>query len=328
LHFGRSQGIVDAARSRTLVELIQKTMMRSTGKVCDFLSMRVPVVCTLALVSGILSGCNTIRGFPNPPKTVDVAMPEPDWELGPQAIKAYNNAPNPDAQKTFRNEIIDARLAALDRAFGDYERAIYQEDVKAGLGTDFALLALTAGTTVVGAASTKTALGAASVAVAGGAASFDKRTLFDKTLPALLAQMVAGRETIRAQIAANKKLATADYSWSAADSDLQRFAFAGSLVGAIAGVTQDAGQKAAAAKQLVQDVTNGVFQNSTNSQILEAFWKPDGTLSTDNEAKLKDWMTHNGIGTAPGMITMFIHSAIFEPARAKAVKDLELSKSP
>jgi hypothetical protein len=305
-----------------------KKRTMNTGKFCRLLTPPLFGLCGLALLFGQLSGCNTIRGFPNPPKTSTVAKPEPDWQLGPLAIKAYNDAPNADAQKILRNEIIDARVAALDSAFGDYERAIYQEDVKTGLGTDWALIALTAGTTVVGAASTKTALGAASVAVAGGSASFDKRALFDRTLPALLAQMVAGRETIRAQIAANKKLATTDYTWSAADSDLQRFAFAGSLVGAIAGVTQDAGQKAAAAKQLVQDVTNGVFQNTTNSQILEAYWKPDGTLSTDNEAKLKEWMTRNGIGTAPGMITMFIHTAIFESARAKAVKDLDLSKSP
>jgi hypothetical protein len=45
-----------------------------------------------------------------------------------RAGRTYNDAPNADAQKILRNEIIDARVAALDSAFGDYERAIYQED--------------------------------------------------------------------------------------------------------------------------------------------------------------------------------------------------------
>lgn len=180
------------------------------------------VFAVLLLIFSSLTGCNTIRGFPNPPKNADAAPPNPDWQLGPQAIRTYNAENDPATKMTLRNEIIDARLAALDNAFGDYERTIYQEDVKAGVGTDWLLLSLTAGTTVVGAASTKTALGAASTAVVGASASFDKRALFDKTLPALLAQMVGARETIRAEIETSKKLAVTDYTWSAAESDLQR----------------------------------------------------------------------------------------------------------
>jgi hypothetical protein len=300
----------------------------TTGTFHRLVTAPSAILCGLLLIPGLLTGCNTIRGFPHPPRTADVARPAPDWQLGPQAIKAYNEASSdPAAQKTLRNDIIDARLAAIDSAFGDYERTIYQEDVRAGLGADWTLLALTAGTTVVGAASTKTALGAASAAVVGGTASFDRRALFDKTLPALLAQMVGARETIRAQIETSKKLDTAEYTWSAAESDLQRFAFAGSLVGAIASVTQDAGEKATVAKQQVQDVTSGKFRNSVHSQMLENFWKPKGTLDKDNEAKLKDWMSANGISTAPGMITMFLHTDIFETARAKAAKDLNLNLS-
>jgi hypothetical protein len=303
--------------------------MRTTRTFRHSWTARSAVPCVLAAALCLLTGCNTIRGFPYPPKTANVTRPEPDWQLGPQAIKIYNEASaDPVLQKSLRNDIIDARLSAIDSAFGDYERTIYQEDVKAGLGADWTLLALTAGTTVVGAASTKTALGAASAAVVGGTASFDKRALFDKTLPALLAEMVGARETVRGQIETNKKLETADYTWSAAESDLQRFAFAGSLVGAIAGVTQDAGQKAVSAKQHVQDIKSGKYQNSISGQILEGFWKPNGALDKDNEAKLKDWMTKHAVGTETGMITMFIHTDIFEAARAKAVKDLNLDTSP
>jgi hypothetical protein len=285
-------------------------------------------MCGLMLVLSLLTGCNTIRGFPNAPKISSAVRPAPDWQLAPQAIAVYNAETDPKTQKTLRNEIIDARLAALDRAFGDYERSIYQEDIQSHVGTDWLLLGLTAGTTVVGAASTKTALGAASTAVVGGTAAFDKRALFDKTLPALLAEMVGARETIRVQIETSKKLEVTDYTWSAADSDLQRFAFAGSLVGAIASVTQAAGQKAANAKQQVQDITNSTFQNSANSKLLQDFWKPNGTLSADNETKLKQWMTANAISTADGMISMFLYSPILETARAKAVTDLALKKSP
>jgi hypothetical protein len=90
-----------------------------TGKFCRLFIAYLSGLCGLALVFGQLSGCNTIRGFPNPPKTSTAAKPEPDWQLGPLAIKAYNDAPNADAQKILRNDIIDARVAALDSAFGD-----------------------------------------------------------------------------------------------------------------------------------------------------------------------------------------------------------------
>jgi hypothetical protein len=227
-----------------------------------------------------------------------------------------------------RDEIIDARSEAIDAAFADYEREIYREDLGSGLGADWALLGLTAATTVVGAASTKTALGAASTAVVGANASFDKRALFDKTLPALLTQMIGARETIRAQIEKSKTLSANDYTWPAAESDLQHFAFAGSLIGAIASVTQDAGQKAANAKQQVQDVRNAKYQNSVNSKLLQDFWKPGGAVDSTNETKLKQWMSTNGISTEPGMLTTFVTGDVFEVARAKAVKDLGLNNGP
>ncbi len=119
--------------------------------------------------------------------------------------------------------------------------------------------------------------------------------------------------------------------WSAAESDLERFAYAGSLIGAIASVTQDAGQKAAGAKQQVQDIKTGKFRdaaNSTNSRLLHAYLRPGGTVNADNKAKLEQWMTENAISTAPGMMTMFLNVDIFESARAKAVRDLGLDKSP
>jgi hypothetical protein len=270
------------------------------------------------------TGCNTLRGFPAPPQTTDVAAPAPGWQLGPQAVQAYNAASSPDEKKALRNEIIDARMAAIDVRFGDYERALYQEGIGSGLGTDWVELALGAATTVVGAASTKTALGAATTAVVGGQASFDKRALFDKTLPALLSQMVAERETIRTEVRIREGLAVADYTWSAADSDLQRYQYAGSIPGAISTVAQDAGQKAATAKRQLQDIKSGQYRKSDAASALRQFWRPGGAIDPDNEAQLKHWMTENGISTNAGMIAMFLSLSTFEAARVKAVKDLGL----
>src|SRR6266403_607284 len=122
-------------------------MLLATGTFRSLLIPSLAIFGSLLLLLCLLTGCNTIRGFPNPPNTADVESPNPGWELGPKAIKSYNAETDPARQKVLRNEIVDARLAALDNAFGDYERAIFQEDVKSGIATDWLVLGLTAGTT-------------------------------------------------------------------------------------------------------------------------------------------------------------------------------------
>lgn len=58
---------------------------------------------------------------------------------------------------------------------------------------------------------------------------------------------------------------------------------------------------------------------------LRRFWKPDGvTKNAANEAKLKAWMTNNGLDTSAGSITFFIRSDVLAEARAKAVKELNI----
>jgi hypothetical protein len=277
---------------------------------------------TLALVA---NGCSTIQGFPDPRPITDAKFPDAGYQLGPDGIRQYNEATDPQIKKTFRNEIIDAQMAAIDAKFADFERDIYKEGVGWGVGTDWAVLALTAAAAIVHPVDTKTALAALSTAFVGAKASFDKTALFDKTLPALLAQMVAQRETLRAIIRQNEDLPVDKYTLSAALSELHKFEFAGSMPGAIVSITQDAGNKAAIATQKLNDVREAKFVKSASGDALRAFWKPDGTTVNDaNRVKLEVWMNQNGVSTAPGMITMFLNGDQFEALRVQAAKDLGL----
>jgi hypothetical protein len=177
------------------------------------------VACVLALV--LLSGCATIRGFPDPPDTSTAEFPAVGYQLGPDAITQYNKAP--DARKKLvRNEIIDARMAEIDRKFAEFERALYREGIGFGVGTDWLVLALTAGATVAGGVDTKTALAAISTAVVGAHAAYSRDALFEKTMPALMAQMVAQRETIRASILMNEESPVEAYTLFAGLSQLNK----------------------------------------------------------------------------------------------------------
>jgi hypothetical protein len=280
----------------------------------------------LVAAASVMVGCATIRGFPNPPRAAtDIKAPAEGYQLGPDGIRAYNAATG-DTKKTLRNEIIDARMAEIDSKFADYERALYQEGIGAGVGTDWAVLSITAATAIVGAAKTKTALGAIATAIVGGQAAFDKRALFDKTLPALMAQMVAEREKIRTDIRTHEiKDDVTSYTVFAAESDLGKFEYAGSIPGAIATVSLDAGQKAAQASKDLKDLATGKFGKDAATGQLRQFWKPDRTnIDADNQKKLANWMNENGLASSEGNITMFLNSASMAELRSKAVKDLNL----
>jgi hypothetical protein len=283
---------------------------------------RIATHAAVWLTALLMVGCATIRGFPNPPRVSKDAKPAEGYQLGPAAIVLYNGEDDPARKKLIRNEIIDARMAEIDAKFAEYERALYQDGVGSGVGTDWAVLSLTAATTIVGAATTKTTLAAISTAVVGGQAAFDKRALFDKTLPALMAQMVAEREKIRADIREREDSAVDSYTWFAADSDLRTFEFAGSIPGAISVISLDAGQKAAVARSL----TSGQYKKDEATILLKKFWKPDLTnIDKDNEAKILAWMKKSGLDAGPGAITVFLETAEMGPMRLRAVKDLGLA---
>jgi len=286
---------------------------------------------TLVFVPVLLSmmmGCTAaIRGFPDPPRTSTVEAPDPDYLLGKNALRKYNEENSSEKKKILRNEIIDARMDEIDNRFVDFERELYGQGIGFGIGADWALLGLTTATTVAGGESTKTALGAASTGIAGAHASYDKRALFDKTLPSLIAQMVAQRESIRASIRTNEELPVEKYSVYCGLSDLKRFEFAGSIPGSLQAIAEDAGQKAGAAKNELKDIRKAAYAKTKAGDLLRKFWKPDGkTIDESNQTRLREWMQEKSLATGRGTITMFLRSDVLEEARVRAVQDLGLAE--
>jgi hypothetical protein len=302
--------------------------MDITKPVDSLLKWHVWFIILVVAVVLIMTGCvAAIRGFPEEPRTSTAAPPDPDYLLGKQALEIYNRETDTDKKKVLRNEIIDARMEEIDKKFGDFERELYKQGVGFGIGTDWIVLALTATTTVVGGEATKSALGAASTGVVGAKASFEKSALFDKALPALIAGMVAQRETLRASIRTSEGLSVDRYSIYAALSDLQRFKFAGSIPGSLQALAEDAGQKAGVARKKLRELGEpGYVETETRKLLLKFLQSDDKNANKKNEKALWNWMRKNGFSTAPGQISMFIHSDVLENARDKAVRDLGLNK--
>jgi hypothetical protein len=56
---------------------------------------------------------------------------------------------------------------------------------------------------------------------------------------------------------------------------------------------------------------------------IRQFWKPDGKkINADSENTLKNWMRQNSFSTAPGALTVLLHSRIHDSARANLARTL------
>lgn len=71
------------------------------------------------------------------------------------------------------------------------------------------------------------------------------------------------------------------------------------------------------------ETLKGKFTSTPNTEgeILRNFWKPDGILNTENDSRLKKWLSDNGLETT---ITFFLTDQSFSDYRKKAVVDLNL----
>jgi hypothetical protein len=223
---------------------------------------------TLAILGCVLlDGCAPLQGYPRDPENTDATLAalSPYFDgIEETQYLALNDA-NLRAQK--RNEIILARTRAYDIEFADFERRLYGDGNSVSLGGDLVGLVLGGLTATTGNAATKSALGAASVGVLGASTAINKDLYYQKTIPALLAQMEADRLKALAPIAVGMKLSDADYPLMQAYIDLDAYKTAGSIPSAINAVNQSAGnakdqaqaaitfQRTSAQAQLVSLVT-------------------------------------------------------------------------
>jgi hypothetical protein len=207
----------------------------------------------LILCVAFISGCASLKGAPEPPRPKSKAQADPKYLIEPNDFREYEKETDISKKKELRNKIIDERLLEVDHQFEVFETELWREGVGSGIGTDWAQLAIAGLTATLEGESTKTVLGAIQTGIIGAKASFDKNTYMNKTLPAIMAQMVAQRDTVRAEIEKNKKLSVIDYTIYAAISDIRRFIRAGTIFGAIQEISKDAGEKS---KKAIVDITS------------------------------------------------------------------------
>ena len=191
----------------------------------------------MLLVSALaLGGCTAaLQGYPET-KPDDISVAESNYYLSAQSVLDYKGTPS----QKLRDNIIDARMLVIDRNFREFEKSLYQEGLKLGLGVDWLVLALSGATATIGGETFKAALGAISAGVVGAKSSFDKRAFMEKSLTGILAQMKAQRAVVELSIRTQQLSGIDDYRLHQALTDVAKYYDAGALPTALNGIIQEA----------------------------------------------------------------------------------------
>jgi hypothetical protein len=189
----------------------------------------------------LLSACASIQGYPVDPEATDRTLIRLAAYFDGTEEKKYEALGiDSDARTQKRNEIVFARMRGYDIEFANFEIQLYGFSNTVTIGTDLMGLTLGGLTATVGSAATKAALGAASVGVLGANTAINKDLYFQKTIPALIAQMEANRAKKQLAIVQGLGQSDSKYSLMTAYSDLDAYKSAGSIPDAIGSITQDA----------------------------------------------------------------------------------------
>lgn len=196
---------------------------------------RRPLAAVLTLtLAAWLGGCASFNGAPAFDPAVTLAAADPMYD---GFVTRFYGTTDAAQRVAIRNEFIEKRSGVIDRAYAGFKESIYTQRVGSAVGVDIATLVLNAAGAALPDAGVKTGTSALSAALIGGKTSIDKNVYFDRTLPALLAQMDGQRSVVRERILAGMASDATLYPLMQAASDLDAYLSAGSVTGAIAAIT-------------------------------------------------------------------------------------------
>jgi len=199
----------------------------------------------------LTSGCAGITGFPERTYTTADQLAALTKYAPASVLTPYDAVDNAArgglTKEGWRNEVLEARIQDMNLRFQDFERSLYKQGVGFGVGTDWVVLALTGAGALAGGAAN--ALSGAAAGVTGARASFDKEVLYNKTLPVLLAQMVAQRQTVLVRIRQGETQDANAYPLTRGLADLEDYYIAGTIPGAIADLAANSGAQSKQAQE-------------------------------------------------------------------------------
>ena len=251
-----------------------------------------------------MTACQSFRGYPKPvvPEKTELKNLVHYFTDDVETQYKHELLSGEASGKAYRDEVISERLRAIDIRFVMFTAAINKEANGTGMLADFAVLGLSGGGAVAGGAATKAILAAISGGITGAELSINKTLYYQKTLPALLAQMEASRIDQLATMRAGMQKSTSDYPLATALHDVDRYYLAGTLPDAITAIGVAAGAKSDAAAKDIKNLTvEGTYTKDDATTALLKRLMPQYPKTTvvdlDFRDKLQKWIadSKNGV---------------------------------
>jgi hypothetical protein len=294
----------------------------------------------IALVSLLsLGACASFTGYPDDPVPGSSDLPALKDYFDPQRIVEYDLLTDAQQRRQMRDAVVWGRVSAYDAKFRQFRKKLASEANGTNVGSDVATLILSGVGATSGTAATKSALAAATNVVTGTKGSLSKNLFYEKTLPALFTQMDAGRAKILARITKGLSAPDAEYPLQLALVDLSAYADAGSIPGAIAGVTEQAAVEKAAAEVDVSAFRAGNYvETDSTKRIMAWLYPPDGNdvdangnpkeMDQENYRKLYVWIANYKadprIAAIPFDDFLNKDKPEIEKARQQAIKEIRI----
>ena len=216
----------------------------SDSTLCSFRTCKLLISVVFIM---LLSGCAAFSGFPKraTDPSQDLAVLEP--RIGAEAITACLTNP------TFscRNELITARMHATDIRFSEFEEGLFRQTRELGFGATLATLGLTSGAAFAGGTASQVLSGVAAFII-GAREAFQKEVLAERTIVAIHTSMRANRAQVALRLRTGLNQSIAQYPLALGLSDLNDYYNAGTVLGALIGITETVGVQARKAEEELQ----------------------------------------------------------------------------
>ena len=269
----------------------------------------------------LMAACASIDGYPKRIGDEDQYVTEVNSFVSPDAILQYNQAiaqnATPAQLTVARNNIVTARIYAIDVNYHKFIRDLTAQQNVSAVGADWIVLGLAGAGATVGSAATKSTLAAISGGVTGARAAVTKDVFYSNSLPTVITQMEAQRKTVLAQIYGGLQKNVTNYTIYQALADLDNYYNAGTLNGALAGLATSAGANSQAGDAAIAATLSLTYSYDSASQLLAKYWGGN----SDNAATIKSTCM-KGLNTAS--VTAFIFGDAYAAQRVKCVTALNL----
>ncbi len=250
------------------------------GQLRVSISLRILV---LAAVLGLLAGCTTLRSGGAPKPSFNIKSDIKDLEAHFQraaSITGYYQAPSEAA----RNQFIVGRLALTNLRYLQWIRNLTRDRQLLDSATSISLLGLTLAGATVPLAETKTILSTIAAGITGSQDVINETYYFKKSIPALVAQMNAERQKKLIPILDGSKRTLQEYSFEQAVTDLHNYYLAGTFMGAIQAIQEQAALEGKKASRTIASITR-----PTKEQIKEVgtITEAVGKMTAADKEKMK-----------------------------------------